>query len=52
MLDLLRFADLAPAEVYATLLDESTCHCSIPLFGLPEQPDSDQLWLNWTMHYG
>lgn len=24
-----RFADLAPAEVYATLLDEGTYHCSI-----------------------
>ena len=32
MLDLLReprFADLAPAEVYATLLDEGVYHCSI-----------------------
>jgi putative transposase len=32
VLDLLRsprFADLAPAEIYATLLDESSYHCSI-----------------------
>ena len=32
MLDLLRsprFADLAPAEIYATLLDEGSYHCSI-----------------------
>lgn len=32
MLDLLRlprFADLAPAKVYTTLLDEGAYHCSI-----------------------
>jgi putative transposase len=32
VLDLLRsprFADLAPAEIYATLLDEGSYHCSI-----------------------
>lgn len=22
------------------------------LLGLPEKPDSERLWLNWTMHYG
>lgn len=22
------------------------------LFGLPKRPDSERLWLNWTMHYG
>ena len=32
MLDLLRsprFVDLAPAEIYATLLDEGSYHCSV-----------------------
>jgi len=29
-----RFADLAPAEIYATLLDEGTYQCSIPLGAL------------------
>jgi putative transposase len=44
VLDLLhapRFADQAPAEIYACLLDEGLCHCSIrTMYRILRQPGS------------
>jgi putative transposase len=44
-----RFADLAPAEIYATLLDEGIYHCSIrTLYRILDAEGPDQVW-SWDI---